>query len=170
MYKLKGIEAEDTIPDMPTTPEPCVEKVAGKVLQIDALQEDIDQARSLRDFFANVYCAAYVNSLVTMKDGLSQIFPGGLDVLIELELQRVYGPFEADQLDMIEISAIEAYMAAVTDGSYVMDESSLIPAVEPFTDAFALCSSEVNGEIDAAKQDREDYLNDVNFLNFLKSM
>lgn len=32
MYKLKGIEAEETIPKMPYTPDQCVEKVAGKVL------------------------------------------------------------------------------------------------------------------------------------------
>ena len=39
----------------------------------------ISAADSFRDFFAHVYCAAYVNALVTMKDGLYQIFPGGLD-------------------------------------------------------------------------------------------
>jgi len=33
----------------------------------------------LSDFFNEIYCAAYINGLVTMKDGLSQIFPGGLD-------------------------------------------------------------------------------------------
>ena len=52
--------------------------VAGKVIQIEDLDEQISEAKSFRDFFAHIYCAAYVNSLVTMKDGLNQIFPGGL--------------------------------------------------------------------------------------------
>ena len=44
--------------------------VAGKVIQIEDLDEQISEAKSFRDFFAHIYCAAYVNSLVTMKDGL----------------------------------------------------------------------------------------------------
>lgn len=83
--------------------------VAGKVLMIENLQEDLDQAVSFRDFFAEIYCSAYVNSLVTMQDGLSQILPGGMDVSIENELQRVFGPFEIDALDGIEINAMLAY-------------------------------------------------------------
>lgn len=170
MYKLKGIEAEENIPMMPETPEECVEKVAGKVLEIEMLQEDIDKATSFRNFFADVYCAAYVNSLVTMKDGLSQIFPGGLDFLIEEELQRVYGPFEAESLDMIEIAAIEAYFGSVMEGTFIVDESTLIPAVTPLEGALNLCEAEVTNEIGQAKQDREDYLNDLNFLSFLQAM
>ena len=57
-------------PSYPNTPEPCVEMVAGKVIQIEDLSEQISKANSFRDFFAHVYCAAYVNALVTMKDGL----------------------------------------------------------------------------------------------------
>jgi len=49
----------------------CVTEVAGKVIMIENLQDDIDEADHFRDFFANVYCQAYVNSLVTMRDGLS---------------------------------------------------------------------------------------------------
>ena len=88
---------------MPETPEDCIEKVAGKVIQIDDLQEDIDEIQDFGVFFANVYCAAYVNSLVTMTDGLSLFTPGGLDDQIVDELQRVYGPFETSELDEIEI-------------------------------------------------------------------
>lgn len=79
MYKLRGVEADQIIPLMPETPGDCIEVVAGKVLQLEQLEENITKAASFRDFFAEVYCMAYVNSLVTMKDGLSQIFPGGLD-------------------------------------------------------------------------------------------
>ena len=43
MYKLKGVQAEETIPSMPYTPDMCVEKVAGKVLQIEDLSEDINK-------------------------------------------------------------------------------------------------------------------------------
>lgn len=151
MYKLKGIEAEETIPKMPYTPDQCVEKVAGKVLQIEDLSEDISKATSFRDFFADVYCAAYVNSLVTMKDGLSQIFPGGMDFLIEDELQRVYGPFELDELTTIEIGAIGAYFEAVSNGDFANDDSSLIPAVTPLEGALQLCNAKVNDDISSAK-------------------
>lgn len=44
--------------------------VAGKVIQIEDLEEQVSEAESFRNFFAEVYCAAYVNALVTMKDGL----------------------------------------------------------------------------------------------------
>ena len=170
MYKLRGETAEDTTPIMPYTPETCVGYVAGKVIQIENLQEDVDNAVSFRDFFADVYCAAYVKSLVTMTDGLSQVFPGGLDGAIEEELQRAFGPFEADQLDTIEINAIEAYLKAVEDGSYVIDESILIKDVEPLKEAMALCESTIDREVASAKQDREDYLNDYNFLAYLRTV
>ena len=170
MYKLRGEKPQDTTPLMPETPEDCVGLVAGKVLQVEELTEDLDKAVSLRDFFSEVYCAAYVNSLVTMRDGLSQIFPGGLDISIESELQRVYGPFEADQLDMIEIAAIEAYLDAIQNALFVPSDSTLIPAVTPLADALSLCDSAIEGEITKAKQDREDYLNDYNFLNYLKTL
>ena len=78
MYELRGIKADSVSSDFPQTPEPCVEKVAGKVIQLEDLHKQSSQADSFRDFFAHIYCAAYVNSLVTMKDGLNQIFPGGL--------------------------------------------------------------------------------------------
>ena len=109
MYKVRGPEPVMGQVEVPETPMQCVTKVAGKVLQLEGLEDDISKAASFRDFFAEVYCAAYVNSLVTINDGLSQILPGGLDWKIEEELQRVYGPFDLDRLDVVEIAAIEAY-------------------------------------------------------------
>jgi len=170
MYQLKGVEPEAMVPVMPVTPDECVPRVAGKVLQLEQLEEDMTKALSFRDFFAEVYCMAYVNSLVTMKDGLSQIFPGGLDWQIEEELQRVYGPFEEDQMDMIEIAAVEAYMGALESGDFANDDSSLIAAVTPLEEALVLCDQAVVEEIEGAKQDREDYLYDFNFLRYLRTL
>jgi len=151
MYKLRGIEPENFEYVMPETPADCVLGVAGKVLHLEILEEDVAKAASYRDFFADVYCAAYVNSLVTMNDGLSQIFPGGLDWMIEEELQRAYGPFEADQLDIVEISAIDAYMGAIEAGSFSDNDGDLIPSVTPLADAIERCDPIVTGEIDGAK-------------------
>lgn len=151
MYKLKGIEPSDIESAMPETPESCVLDVAGKVIMLETLEEDVAKATSFRDFFADVYCSAYVNSLVTMADGMTQIFPGGLDWTIEEELQRAYGPFEADQIDMIEIAAIEAYEAAMADGSFSNEDSILIAAVSPLEDAIDRCDPVVADEIEVAK-------------------
>ena len=103
IYKLRGMKPEGTKALMPETDEQCIEKVAGKVIQIDDLQQDLMEVQGFGNFFANVYCAAYVNSLVTMTDGLSMFTPGSLDADIVKELQRVYGPFRPNDLDNIEI-------------------------------------------------------------------
>lgn len=79
LYRLRGEEPDQVLHTILDTPDKCLNKVSGKVLQLEGLEEDISKAKSFRDFFSQVYCSAYVNSLVTMKDGLSQIFPGGLD-------------------------------------------------------------------------------------------
>ena len=71
---------------------------------------------------------------------------------------------------MIEIAAIEAYFGSVMEGTFIVDESTLIPAVTPLEGALNLCEAEVTNEIGQAKQDREDYLNDLNFLSFLQAM
>ena len=151
MYKLRGVTFEDSSVIMPETDEMCVEFVAGKIIQIENLQEDIDEQTSFQGFFAEVYCSAYVNSLVTMKDGLYQIFPGGLDMKIETELQRAYGPFDQTQLDDKEMTAITAYMDAIADGSYVSDDSVLIDNVEPLSEALAMCKGSVQEEMEQAK-------------------
>jgi len=170
MYKLSDRSAEDSSPIMPETPELCIDLVAGKVLQIETLTEDMDLAVDFRDFFAEVYCSAFVNSLVTMQDGLSQIFPGGFDLAIEQELQRAYGPFEIEQLDAFEISAMTQYYTAIDDGSFEFDESNVLPEVEPLEGAMNLCNESVVNEAAKAKQDRLDYLDDFNFLQYLKSL
>ena len=120
MYKIRNKKAPKTTPSFPQTPTGCVEEVAGKVIQIEDLDEQISKADSFRDFFAHVYCAAYVNALVTMKDGLYQIFPGGLDSDIASELQRLYGPLEegSAELDKIEIASVEAYFDALSNGTF----------------------------------------------------
>jgi len=137
------------------------------------LQEELDKAASFGSFFADIYCAAYVNGLVTMKDGLSQIFPGAYDAQIEHEIKRVYGSaFEGDeQLISAEIDAIESFLRASEDGSYKRDESTLIPSVEPLKEALDTCQqkADIYIEVVLAQQDREDYLNDYNFLQYLKS-
>ena len=146
--------------------------VAGKVIMIEDLEEQVSQAENFRDFFAEVYCAAYVNALVTMKDGLYQIFPGGLDQSIANELQRLYGPLDegSAELDAIEIASVEAYFDALTNGLWVADSSSLIQVGEPLSEALDRCAANVNEDVSLAQQDREDYLNDLNFLNYLKSL
>ena len=70
MYKLRNKKAAKPKNDFPDTPEICVEEVAGKVIHMKDLGEQISKAESFNGFFAHVYCAAYVNALVTMKDGL----------------------------------------------------------------------------------------------------
>ena len=135
---------------MPETPELCVDIVAGKVIQIETLQEDLDEAGSFNDFFADVYCSAYKNALVTMVDGLSQVFPGGLDTPIEEEIFRIYGESEGKKLDAAEIAAIEAFISAVENNYYDMDYSTLISAGEPFAEALALCPASTEKEISEA--------------------
>jgi hypothetical protein len=38
------------------------------------------------------------------------------------------------------------------------------------SEAMALCAENVNDDVALAQQDRQDYLNDLNFLNYLKSL
>jgi len=118
MYELSGEEPVLTKAVMPRTEVDCIEKVAGKVIQIDDLQEEMDRIETFSVFFANLYCAAYVNSLVTMTDGMSMFAPGGLDDEVVDELQRVYGPFDDSDLDTIEIKAIDSFMTAISLGYY----------------------------------------------------
>ena len=71
MYKLRGKKPISSQPFYPQTSEQCLSRVAGKVIQIEYLQEEMEKETSFNNFFADIYCAAYVNGLVTMKDGLS---------------------------------------------------------------------------------------------------
>jgi len=52
----------------------------------------------------------------------------------------------------------------------VWDESKLIPQVEPLAEAMSLCRDGADKEVAQAQQDREDYVNDYNFLLYLRSL
>lgn len=173
MYKMKGHEDafESTTPIMPETPMECVELVAGKVIQVEDLHEDLESTQHFRDYFSEVYCNAYINSQVTMKDGLSQIFPGGLDKDIEDELSRVYGPFDSTaELNEAELTAVISYMDAIEANLYKEDDSILIEVAEPLEQAFAICRAKTDLTLEQAKRDREDYLTDYNFLRYLRTL
>ena len=75
IYSLEGEKVDETSPIMPDTPKECIANVAGKVIQIENLSDDINKAQNFRDFFAHVYCDAFATSLVTLKDGLSKLDP-----------------------------------------------------------------------------------------------
>lgn len=98
---------------MPETPTKCVEEVAGKVIMVENLQEDTDKAISFRNFFAKVYSEAYVNSLITMRDGLHSLVPGGLDGPIEKELIRIKGDNEGIDLSELENNALQMFIVGV---------------------------------------------------------
>lgn len=156
---------------MPETPELCVDVVAGKVIQIENLQEDLDELKSFNTFFADVYCVVYKNALVTMRDGLSQIFPGGLDMSIEQAIGTIYGVEQGtDDMYKAEIAAIESFIDAVGEGDYDMDYTKLINPGQPLREALAICPNLFDTEIEKARVDREDYFNDFNFLKYLKSL
>lgn len=93
MYKMLG--KKDSVhlrkPFLPQTPELCVDIVAGKVIQVQDLQEELDKKENFNKFFSDLYCQAYKNALVTTKDGLSMIFPGNLDGPIESSIENLYG-------------------------------------------------------------------------------
>ena len=63
-----------------------------------------------------------------------------------------------------------AYYQALDDGSFKNDESSLLPEITPLEGAMNLCNEAVRDEAASAKQDRLDYLDDFNFLQYLKSL
>ena len=143
MYRLRGVKAFETVYKNPETPLECVSTVAGKVIMIENLQEDINEAASFRDFFAKVYCQAYANSLVTLRDGLSQIFPGGLEGPIEDELVRISGGDSEVDFTELEMYAISAYVSDVGDGLFINDDTTLISAMEPVPEAMAICGAKV---------------------------
>ena len=91
IYSLEGEKIDETSPIMPDTPKECISTVAGKVIQIENLSDDINKAQNFRDFFAHVYCDAFATSLVTLKDGLSKLDPQSLDRKILGELERISG-------------------------------------------------------------------------------
>ena len=62
-----------------------------------------------------------------------------------------------------------AYMQAVEDGTFVNDESSLLDVIDPVDEALNLCDRDLIVQIGKNMQSRNDYLNDINFLHYLKS-
>jgi len=69
----------------------------------------------------------------------------------------------------IEISAIEAYLAAIESGDF-KKVSPEMKVVTPMAEALAHCNTSEVEEIALAQQEREDYLFDANFLRYLRSM
>ena len=132
----------------------------------------MDKEANFSSFFADIYCGAYINGLVTMKDGLSLVSPGGLTESIVDEIHRIHGTVEGAELEQAESSELDLFIRVAGENSFQLDDSKLIPIIEPIQEAMALCSSydEINSEVAHAKQEREDYLNDFNFLQYLKSL
>ena len=60
-------------------------------------------------------------------------------------------------------------MALIT-GVWAMDDSSLLQVGEPLAEGMDLCSSSVSDDITWARQTRVNYLNDLSFLNYLRSL
>ena len=147
LYEMSDEKPSKKKATMPETPENCIGLVAGKVLMIETLQERLNKAVSFRDFFAQTYCSAYVNSLVTMEDARSQIFPGAFDSSIDDELQRIFGVTDKDQLVWNEFTATTSYLHDVEAGLWKVDESTLLPAVEPVEGALSLCSQTITDEV-----------------------
>ena len=67
----------------------------------------------------------------------------------------------------LEMSAVSFFVQTVEAGEFVMDETSLLDAVEPVAEAMAICGDEAQAMAVHAMLDRGDYLNDFNFLRFL---
>jgi len=172
MYKMLGKKDSVVLskPFMPQTPELCVDIVAGKVIQVQDLQEELDKKEHFNKFFANLYCQAYENALVTTTDGLSMIFPGSLDGPIESSIENLYGERDGAEKAKSESLAIESFIDAVTDGAWVMDYTTLINPGQPLAEALAICPKSVEDEIEMRKVEREDYFNDFNFLKYLNSL
>ena len=84
----------------------------------------------------------------------------------------MYGPIDAgsDELDAIETASVEAYLMALITGVWAMDNSSLLQVGEPLAEGMDLCSSSVSDDITWARQTRVNYLNDLSFLNYLRSL
>ena len=70
----------------------------------------------------------------------------------------------------MEIDLAMEYIGDVNEGTFSRDDSPLIKEVDPLKDAIALCGSYTQPAIDKAKQQRQDYPDDLNFLRFLKKM
>ena len=63
------------------------------------------------------------------------------------------------------------YYGAMEWGTFIPDDSVLIDTddIVPIPEALALCDSSISDTIAENRQQRIDYLNDINFLQFLQS-
>ena len=61
--------------------------------------------------------------------------------------------------------AIEIFYEALANGYYQWDdEAVLLSFVNPVEDALAMCQPKVIDDLFKAKENRDDYINDYNFL------
>lgn len=102
-YKFDGRIAETTQPKyvLPKTPDICILTVAGQALLLEDLNDELAQAMDFNDFFANVYCTSYVDSLTIIADKSSHLVKaeaGALDGLIDMELMRLNGGRDVDHI------------------------------------------------------------------------
>ena len=82
---------------------------------------------------------------------------------------RIYG-YDLGQQDVASMYAIQAFFTAMDEGRYVWDDSILLRVVDPLEQAISLCRPDVKTDLVLAKEDRDDYMNDYNFLRFLKTI
>ena len=108
--------------------------------------------------------------MVTKKDGVSRVSPGDLNKDIQEQIVRIYGK-ELGRSAPAMMHAVEIFYEALANGYYSWDdEAVLLSIVNPLEDALAMCKPRVIKDLLKAKEDRDDYINDYNFLQFLESI
>ena len=80
---------------------------------------------------------------------------------------RIKAGFGEVSLADLELNAARTFMTNVEQGKFLMDETSLLDAVEPVAEALAICGAGTQQQAQDALMQREDYLTDLNFLEFL---
>ena len=87
---------KDTSPliylEMPEVDEHCIPKVIGMAYLLEDKQDEFDQLSDFNQFFAKVYCQAYLgaySSIVSPSGNLFRAKPGELDDQIDAELLRI---------------------------------------------------------------------------------
>ena len=178
MYKQDGGFVADTETKyvLPETPEVCIPIVAGHLLVLEDLQDELAQAKDFNEFFADVYCTSYIDSLTAINEASRLLTIGDFsehvnadagvsDELINIELKRINQG--SDEL-IIEDAAIEAFLDATKTGLFQIDEAVFVSELND--EAMNICGKTMSAEIEEAKSARADYVNEVNFLSYLKSV